>query len=67
MNWDTVEGHWKELTGKVKEKWGRLTDDEISVINGKKEQLVGKLQEKYGMAKDKAESEAESLYDFCQN
>ena len=48
MNWDRVEGSWKQFTGKVKEKWGSLTDDDIATINGKREQLEGKLQERYG-------------------
>lgn len=47
MNWDQIEGNWKKLKGKIKEKWGKLTDDELDVINGKKNQLSVKLQEKY--------------------
>jgi len=58
MNWDQIEGNWKQIKGKVQEKWGDLTDDDIDVIAGKKEQLVGKLQEKYGMAREEAEKEA---------
>jgi uncharacterized protein YjbJ (UPF0337 family) len=64
MNWDTVKGQWKQLTGKVREKWGALSDDEIEKIEGKKDRLVGKLQERYGYAKDRAEREAD---DFCRN
>jgi uncharacterized protein YjbJ (UPF0337 family) len=52
MNWDRVEGNWKQFTGKVKEKWGNLTDDDIATINGRREQLEGKLQERYGYSKD---------------
>ena len=55
MNWDRIEGNWKQLKGKVKEQWGKLTDDDIDVIAGKKDQLVGKLQEQYGVSKDEAE------------
>ncbi|MCW5935966.1 MAG: CsbD family protein [Fimbriimonadaceae bacterium] len=55
MNWDTVKGNWKQLTGKVKEEWGDLTDDDLMEIEGRKEQLVGKLQERYGWARDEAE------------
>src|ERR1700748_678598 len=55
MNWDRVEGNWKQFSGKVKEKWGKLTDDDITVINGKQDQLVGRIQERYGVAKDEAE------------
>lgn len=56
-NKDTLKGEWKQLKGKVKEQWGKLTDDDLAKINGQKDQLVGKLQERYGYAKDKAEQE----------
>lgn len=59
MNWDRIEGNWKQFTGKVKEQWGKLTDDEIHVIGGKRDQLVGKIQEHYGIAKDEAEKQVE--------
>ena len=65
MNWDRVEGNWKQFSGKVKEKWGKLTDDDITVINGKQDQLVGRIQERYGVAKERAEEEVrawERLY-----
>lgn len=55
MNWDRVEGNWKQLKGKIKEQWGKLTDDHIEKIDGKREHLVGKIQENYGVAKDEAE------------
>jgi uncharacterized protein YjbJ (UPF0337 family) len=55
--WDRVEGSWKEFTGKVKEQWGRLTDDDLTAIAGKRDQLSGKIQERYGYAKDRAEDE----------
>jgi uncharacterized protein YjbJ (UPF0337 family) len=55
MNWDRIEGNWKQLAGKVKEGWGKLTDDDISVVAGKRDQLVGRVQERYGIAKDEAE------------
>ena len=55
MNWDRIEGNWKQLKGKVKVQWGKLTDDDIDVIAGRKDQLVGKLQEQYGVSKDEAE------------
>jgi uncharacterized protein YjbJ (UPF0337 family) len=57
MNWDTIQGKWKQSSGAVKEKWGKLTDDDLTVIAGKKEQLVGKIQERYGVAKDAAEKQ----------
>ena len=61
MNWDQVEGKWKEYKGTAKEKWGKLTDDDIDVIDGKRQQLVGKIQQRYGLAKEAAESRPTSL------
>jgi uncharacterized protein YjbJ (UPF0337 family) len=57
MNWDTVKGNWKQMKGSVKEQWGKLTDDDITVIEGKREQLVGRVQERYGIAKEEAEQQ----------
>ena len=57
MDWNRVEGNWKQVKGKVKEKWGKLTDDQLDVIAGKREQLIGAIQESYGVAKDQAEKE----------
>ena len=57
MNKDTLKGDWNLVKGKIKEKWGKLTDDDLTEINGKKEQLLGKIQKKYGFAKEKAEQE----------
>ena len=55
--WDRIEGSWKEMTGKVKEQWGKLTDDDLTVVAGKRDQLAGKIQERYGYARDKADQE----------
>ncbi len=55
MNWDRVEGSWKQLKGKVREQWGALTDDDLDRIDGRREQLVGRIQEAYGVTKDDAE------------
>jgi len=55
MNWDQMEGKWKQYSGKVREKWGKLTDSDLEVIKGQRQQLVGKIQERYGIAKDDAE------------
>lgn len=55
MNWDRIEGQWKQMKGTVKSKWGKLTDDDFDVIAGQKDKLVGRIQERYGMAKDEAE------------
>jgi uncharacterized protein YjbJ (UPF0337 family) len=60
MNWDRVEGNWKQFTGKVKEQWGKLTEDDIAVIGGKQEQLIGRIQERYGVAKDEAEKQVKT-------
>ncbi len=57
MNWDRIEGNWKQLKGQAQAHWGKLTDDDFSVIAGKREQLAGKLQERYGIAKDVAEQQ----------
>jgi uncharacterized protein YjbJ (UPF0337 family) len=57
MNWDQIKGNWKEFTGQVKERWGKLTDDELTVTAGHRDQLAGLLQKKYGLAKEKAEEE----------
>ena len=57
MNEDVLKGKWKELKGGVKEKWGKLTDDDLTVVEGNKDKLLGILQQKYGYAKDKAEKE----------
>lgn len=60
MNWERIEGNWKQFTGKVREQWGHLTDDDMDVIAGRKEQLTGKLQERYGIAKDEAERQVKA-------
>ena len=63
MNSDRIEGNWKQVKGKIKEKWGRLTDDELEVINGRKDQLVGAIQEQYGKSRDDAEREVNAYFD----
>jgi len=61
MNWDTVKGNWKQMTGKIKEEWGDLTDDDLTEAAGERDQLVGKIQAKYGIAKEKAEKQVDSF------
>ena len=61
MNWDQIQGKWKQLKGEIQSRWGKLTDDEIDWIDGNREKLVGKLQEKYGYAKEEAEREADEF------
>lgn len=65
MNTDTMAGNWKQVKGKIKEKWGKLTDDDLTVIEGKADQLVGRLQERYGYAQDRAKKEADEFYRSC--
>ncbi|MEO8099439.1 MAG: CsbD family protein [Acidobacteriota bacterium] len=67
MNQDTMQGTWKQFTGKVKEQWGKLTDDDLDVIAGKRDQLLGKVQERYGVMRDQAEKEVKNFEDACRN
>ncbi len=60
MNWTQIEGQWHQLTGQLKSRWGKLTDDDLKNVAGKKEQLVGKLQEHYGILKDDAEKQIDA-------
>jgi uncharacterized protein YjbJ (UPF0337 family) len=57
MNKDQIEGNWKQLKGKVKQQWGKLTDDQIDVIEGRRQELAGKIQEAYGLSKSEAEEQ----------
>lgn len=57
MNTDRLEGNWMQLKGKIKERWGKLTDDDLDVINGRRDQLIGRIQERYGIARDEAENQ----------
>ncbi len=59
MNWDTVKGDWKQLSGKVRERWGELTDDEIEQARGDRDQLAGKIQERYGVTKEEAQKQVD--------
>ena len=59
MNSDQLQGKWKQIKGSVKERWGKLTDDDINVIDGKHDQLVGKIQERYGIAREAAQKQVE--------
>jgi len=59
MDWNIIEGKWKELKGNAREQWGKLTDDELEEVGGKKDRLVGKLQQKYGYASDEAARRAD--------
>ena len=57
MNWDRVSGNWKQFKGQAKQKWAKLTDDDLTYVDGKREQLLGRVQERYGIAKDEAEKQ----------
>ena len=59
MDWDRVEGNWKQIKGRVKEKWGNLTDDDLDKIAGRRDQLEGKIQERYGVAKDQVRKDVD--------
>jgi len=60
MNWDQIEGKWKQIRGQAKQQWGKLTDDDLDTMAGKREQLIGKVQEKYGIAKEEAERQVDA-------
>lgn len=67
MNWNIAEGNWKEFKGKVKTKWGKLTDDRLDVIAGKREQLKGEIQTAYGISEDEAEKQVRDFEDIKKN
>lgn len=67
MNWDRVEGNWKQFAGKAREKWGKLTDSDWQVVGGKKDQLVGRLQERYGIEKDQASRDVDTWAQSLQD
>lgn len=63
MDWNRVEGNWKQFKGKVKEKWGNLTDDDLDRVGGRRNQLEGVIQERYGIAKDQARQDIDRWLD----
>ena len=62
MDGNQVEGNWREIKGRVKEKWGKLTDDDLNIIDGRREQLEGKIQQRYGVAKDQIRKDIDDWY-----
>ncbi len=66
MNWDAVEGNWKQIKGRAREQWGRLTNDEVDVIAGRRDKLIGKLQEHYGIAREEAERQIREWADMLE-
>jgi uncharacterized protein YjbJ (UPF0337 family) len=63
MDWNRIEGNWKKFTGKAKQKWGKLTDDDLDVVAGNREELEGRIQERYGKSKDEARREIDQWKD----
>jgi uncharacterized protein YjbJ (UPF0337 family) len=59
MNWDQIEGKWKQFAGSARQRWGKITDSDWQIVAGKKDQLVGRVQERYGIAKEEAEKQAD--------
>lgn len=66
MNWDQVEGNWKQLRGQIKQKWAKLTDDDLKLINGKRIELLGKIQERHGITKEQAEKQLDHFTSALQ-
>jgi len=60
MNWDRVEGNWKQMKGKARQKWGKLTNDDLNLVEGKRIELIGRIQERYGVQRDEAERQIDS-------
>ena len=67
MNWDIAEGNWNQFRGKVKAQWGKLTDDHLDVIAGKRIELAGKIQEAYGVTKNEAEKQIKQFEDISKD
>jgi len=63
MNTDIIEGNWKQLSGKVQQQWGKLTDNQLNQVNGSRKRLIGMIQESYGVARDEAEKQVEDWED----
>ncbi|HUQ68375.1 MAG TPA: CsbD family protein [Planctomycetaceae bacterium] len=65
MNWDQVQGNWKQLKGQVKQQWGKLTDDDLETMEGRRDELAGRIQARYGYAKEQAEAEVDRFIKDC--
>ncbi|QDU90204.1 hypothetical protein Pla175_36060 [Pirellulimonas nuda] len=65
MNWDTIQGNWRQYKGEAQKKWGKLTGDDWDVVAGEKEKLLGKVQEHYGVARDEAEAQVKEFEKSC--
>ena len=60
MNWDQIEGKWKQMKGSAKQQWAKLTDDDLTYISGKKDELIGRVQERYGISREEAQRQADA-------
>jgi uncharacterized protein YjbJ (UPF0337 family) len=60
MNWDRIEGNWKQFQGKVRQQWAKLTDDDVELVKGKRTELAGRIQQRYGVAQDEAERQIDT-------
>lgn len=65
MNWDQIKGNWTQVKGQAQQQWGKLTNDDLDIIEGKREELVGRLQERYGIAKEEAEKQVDDFSKKC--
>jgi len=63
MNWDQIEGKWKQMEGSIKKRWSKLTNDDLTYMRGSRDQFVGRLQERYGIAKEEAQKQADAWFD----
>jgi uncharacterized protein YjbJ (UPF0337 family) len=61
MNWDQIEGNWKQFAGRAKQQWAKLTDDDLQRVNGKRIELLGKIQERHGITKEMAEKQLDAF------
>ncbi|PXW88326.1 uncharacterized protein YjbJ (UPF0337 family) [Nitrosomonas sp. Nm84] len=61
MNWDQIKGNWTQIKGQAQQQWGKLTNDDLDIIEGKREELVGRIQERYGIAKEEAEKQVDDF------
>lgn len=67
MNWDTIEGNWKQFKGQAQAQWGKLTNDQLDVVAGNRDQLAGKIQEAYGVSRDEAENQIQEFEKSAEN
>jgi uncharacterized protein YjbJ (UPF0337 family) len=67
MNWNVIEGNWAQYKGQVKAQWGKLTNDHLDVIAGKRDQLAGKIQEAYGIGQDEADKQIKSFQKYLKD